>query len=46
MAENAGGDSVHPMGRTVGMATKGSSDGRLGNGTANDKAPVGVRFKQ
>ena len=42
-AEKAGGDSVHPMGKTVGTATNFGSVGRLGNGTANFYAPVGVR---
>ena len=42
-AEKAGGDSVQPIGSLVGIATRGGSPGRLGKGTANFRAPEGVR---
>jgi hypothetical protein len=41
-AEKAGGDSVQPIGRRVGTATRGGSDGRLGKGTASSSALLGV----
>ncbi len=42
-AENAGGDSVHPMGSLVGIATSFLCNG-VEKGTASLRAPVGVRW--
>ena len=42
-AEKAGGDSVQPMGRWVGIAMTGGSFAAWGKGTANFNAPLGVR---
>ena len=43
-AENAGGDSVQPIGSRVGMLTKGGSPGPLGKGVASMRAPEGVSW--
>ena len=42
-AENAGGDSVHPIGSRVGIATRGGSSGLDGKGIARLRAPDGER---
>ena len=41
--EKAGGDSIQPIGRRVGIATRGGSLAALGKGTAKLSAPDGMR---